>query len=270
VPDLIAADIVLILVVTFMSVGMAYVHSPRAKSLLYMLPFPFSVALISTGRGLDVTHVLGMLAVWGFPWVVYVLHRKLGLNILFADIAAIVIHTGISLCLAGLLPVQGEMRWGIGEASWFNLLCLFILITGGLSLRFVPHREEDGHKSPLPPWVKGPIVLAIISLLILNKEALRGFMPSFPMVTIFAVYESRKSLFTLASRFPICLIGFMPMVLVIRALVPYENPTLQDYLIGLGVAWACYIPIYLLLDRFHNAKRAAEPDELVPQPERIS
>jgi hypothetical protein len=250
------ADAVLILAVTGMAVGVAYLHSPRAKTLLYMLPIPFTLALISSGRGVDATHPLAFLLVWAFPWNVYLLHVRLKVPIVAADLVALVVHVTVSLVLACLVPTRGGIGLGVPEPVWFGVMLAVVLVAAGLALHAVPPRLESGHRSPLPPHVKVPIIMAVIIGIVLAKEVLRGFMPAFPMVTVIAVYEARKSLYTLAGRFPICLIGLVPVMLVLRVLVPYGNPTATDYAVGLTLGWAVYIPVYLLLNRRYNRPMA--------------
>jgi len=252
VPVFSIADVGLILAVTGMSVGVAYLHSARAKTLLYMLPIPFTLGFISSGHGVDATHPLAFLLVWAFPWNVYVLHSRLRVPIFVADAIALVVHVAVSLVLARVVPVRGGAGLGVPEAVWFMVLLVGLLVLAGLALHLLPARHESGHRSALPVHIKIPVVMAVIVGIVLSKQMLRGFMPAFPMVTVIAVYEARKSLYTLAGRFPICLIGLVPVMFVLRWLVPYNDPTLADCALGLTCGWAVYIPVYLLLNRVYN------------------
>lgn len=248
------ADIALVVAVTGMAVGMAYLHSPRAKSLVYMLPIPFSLALISTGRGIDATHMVGMGAVWIFLWVVWLLHSVAGLNIIVADLAAIAIHAAGSLALARALPAAGSR----GEPPWFWGSCAAVAVVSLCAL--LPRtRGERGHRSDMPVYVKAPLVLVLVACLIAAKEPLRGFMPSFPMASVFAVYEARHSLKTLTMRFPIFMFGFAGMAAVLRILLPARGPIAAvDFLLPLAASWAVYVPIYLAMDKWHSRRAAAD------------
>lgn len=251
-------DLLLILVVTGMAVGMGHVRSPRAKSLVYMLPLPFSLALIATGKGVDGTHMAGMLAVWAFVWVVWLLHLKLGLPILLADLLAIALHCGISFTLGALIPEQGP-----AEAFWF-WAGAGLLLAGSVAGLLWHHPREPGHRSTLPVYVKAPLVLLIVLGILLAKQPLRGFMPSFPMVTVFAVYEARHSLRTLGHRFAIFAAGFIPLAIVLRLTLP-ENPVPPlGYLAPLALGWACYLPILILLDRFYAARSSNPTPDAAP------
>ena len=56
------AEIAMMVIVTVQVLVIAYLQSPRVKSMVYMLPIPFSTALVTTGRGIDATHLVGMAA----------------------------------------------------------------------------------------------------------------------------------------------------------------------------------------------------------------
>ena len=239
-----AGDIALMLIVTAMAVGMAYVPSPRAKSMLYMLPLPFTAAMLATGQSVDATHMCGMTAIWLYPWVAWLMHGRLGLHIILASGAALGIHTSLSLALARIIPSSGA-----SEQACFWSVWVVALAAGGLAL-LVPARREASHRSALPAYLKVPLVLLLVAGVVMLKEQLRGFMPTFPFATVFAVYESRRSLHTLASRFPIFLVGFLPMIVACRWAIPAWG-----HAAGLAAGWAVYLPVYIGLDRLRERRR---------------
>jgi hypothetical protein len=169
-------DIALIVVVALQVLGMAYLRSPRAKTLLFMLPLPFSIALIATGRGVDATHVAGMGGVWFFVWLVAFLHLRLHMHILVADLVALVFHTVLSLVLARVIPIDGSTE------RLCYIIFSAVIACIGLIVFLLPHSLETGHRSTLPVWIKTPLIVLLILPLVLAKEPLRGFMPSFPML----------------------------------------------------------------------------------------
>jgi hypothetical protein len=242
------ADFALIGVVTGMATAMAYVHSPRAKSVIFCLPLPFTAAVISSGQPVDLTHLAGMVLVLLFPWLVWLLHIRLRVHILVADFAAVGAFLALGFLLAKLLPRGGgtqENLWFAGGSVAIVLVCSAMLL--------VPARDEPGHRSALPVYVKAPAVAAIVAGIVLLKEPLRGFMPFFPYATMFAVYESRHSLYTLSARMPVMGLGSVPFLAVFRALQPERG-----YALALTAAWACYVPMALLLDQYY-ARRAPRP-----------
>ncbi len=242
-------DLILLLVVTGQVLALAYLHSPRAKSLVYMLPLPFSAALVATGHGVDATHIIGMGAVWGFLWLVWLLHVRWGMKIILADVCSLLLYAGLSLLLAAWVPVT----WTVHSAGYW--VAIGVLLVACAAASRLPPPRESGHRSSLPIAIKGPLVFALILVLILSKNALRGFMPSFPMVTVFAVYEARHSLRTLAQRMQIFVAGFACMASVIAVLLPAQSGlTPTQYLLPLAAGWAVYLPLYWLLDRWYTRR----------------
>ncbi|HOX07903.1 MAG TPA: hypothetical protein PK280_16000 [Planctomycetota bacterium] len=246
------ADFALIGVVTAMATAMAYVHSPRAKSVVFCLPLPFTAAVISSGQSVDLTHLVGLLLVLLFPWLVWLLHVRMRVNIFVADLIGVGAFLALGFLFARLLPRGGQER----EALLFAGGCVVLTVLSAAGL-LLPPRIEPGHRSALPVYFKVPAVVAVVTGIILIKEPLRGFMPFFPFATIFAVYESRHSLHTLASRMPIMGLGSVPFLAIVRALQPEHG-----YAWALGAAWACYVPLALLLDQYY-ARRAVDGVDLV-------
>ena len=240
-----AADLALIGVVTGMATAMAYVHSPRAKSVVFCLPLPFTAAVISSGQPVDLTHLVGLLLVLLFPWLVWLLHVRLRVNIFAADLAAVGAFLGLGFLCARILP-RPEAREDLLFAGGCVALALF-----SAAMLLLPARAEPGHRSALPVYFKVPAIMAIVAAVILAKEPLRGFMPFFPYATMFAVYESRHSLYTLSARMPVMGLGSVPFLAIFRALQPAHG-----YALALAAAWACYVPLALLLDQYY-ARRAA-------------
>lgn len=256
VPDIGGADIALLGVVTGLVTCIAYVRAPRIKSLIYMLPMVFSTATVSTGNGVDASHVVGMTGCWVFLWLVWYLHARRGVHIVVADIVAIAAFGLYSAILLPLIP-----REGAGEQWWFWGGVLFNWVVMGLFYWRVPPRVEPGHRCPMPAYVKMPLTAGLVSFLILLKVPLRGFMPAFPLLTIFTVYEARHSLHTLARRFPVFLVAFTAMAIVMRGrLPPGGHLRFADYLPALAAGWAVYLPIYAAMDWLDGRRtRLARP-----------
>jgi hypothetical protein len=226
-----------------MATATAYLRSPRAKSLAYMLPFPFTAAVIASGQRVDATHAVGIAMVWAYPWLAWLLHCRLRLGILVADAVTLVTYLAIGLLLARFVPHEGS------AADTLFWVSAAVLTAAGLGMAFVPTRTEPGHRSRMPVYVKLPLLLLIVTAVVLAKRPLRGFMPTFPYVTVFAVYEARRSLHTLAARMPVFILGFAPFLVICRLLIPAWG-----YAPALALAWSAYLPIYLLVDRLMAAR----------------
>jgi hypothetical protein len=116
-----------------------------------------------------------------------------------------------------------------------------------------PHVVERGHRTPLPVYVKLPGIAAMVVVLVMLKGFLSGFMTAFPMVTVFAAYESRHSLSTLCRQIPVLLLTLLPLMTVVR---------LTQYAIGLGPALALGWAVFLiLLFPVTRLTRARSPDD---------
>jgi hypothetical protein len=244
------ADLALVAVVTAMATATAYLRSPRAKSLAYMLPLPFTAAVVSSGQRVDATHALGIAMVWAYPWLVWLLHCRLRLGILLADAAALVVYLAVGLGLSRLVPREGRAA----DSLFWSFTA--VLAASALGMTFVPTRAEPGHRSRMPIYVKVPLLLLIVTAVVLAKNPLRGFMPTFPYVTVFAVYEARRSLHTLAARMPVFVLGFVPFMVICRELIPAWGCSP-----ALALAWAAYLPVYLAVDRLMAARTPALSSE---------
>ena len=247
------ADLIMIVVVTAQVLTVAYIHAPRAKSMIYMLPLPFSTGLVSTGHGIDTTHMLGMAVVWGFLWLIWLLHTRLRVPIILADLCGIAVYGMAGFALAKVVPAHSGLA-----SPWYWTAASILLVLSLLALR-LRHPQEPGHRSAMPLPLKGALVVLVILVLIGVRSSLRGFMPTFPLATIFTVYEARHSLRTLAQRIPIFIAGFTFMATVIAWLLPVQTPIAPvDYVLPLLCGWAVFIPVYLGLD-FWYARQHASP-----------
>ena len=129
--------------------------------------------------------------------------------------------------LAAVVPDNGTVFWSIAVLT-FGL---------GVGLHLVlPHRQEPGHRSPLPVPVKFVVIVLVISFIVAIKGWLQGFMTLFPMVGVVAAYEARHSLWTITRQIPVLMITLVPLHATVRLL--------QGRL-GLGPALACGWVVFL-------------------------
>ena len=205
-------DIALLLVVSVQATLTAYVRQPRAKALLVTFPFPFSLAYMSVGRPVDASNVLGLALLLLFAHGVRWLHVHGKRHIILAIIASALTYGLLGGAIARILP-HGE--WP------FWVACAGVLAVGAIFLYLQPHRDEPSHRSPLPVYLKLPIIMGVIALLILSKEWLRGFMTVFPMVTVVAAYEARHSLWTLTRQITVVILTVVPMMIAMHIAQPY-------------------------------------------------
>ncbi len=220
-------DIILIVGVSLQATAMAYIYRPRWKALLYSLPIPFTLASLSLGEPIGVTHVAGLLVLLSFFHIVRYLYQNRGWNIVLSIVLGAITYTAVGAILAEFLPAGRWAFWAtVGLCGCVGLL-LFLKL---------PHRSEPGHRSPLPVYIKLPTVAGVITFLVLSKQYLSGFMPMFPMMGIITAYEGRHSLWTMTCQVPVLLLTFLPLMSFCRLMQP---------LIGLGPSLALGWPIHL-------------------------
>ena len=222
-------DAALLLAVTGQATAVAYLRQPRWKVLMLSLPVPFTLACLALGQPVGATHAGGVTLILLYTHAVRLLHYNLRMPI----VAAIAIATGadclIATTLAPVLPTTGVAFWTAAGVA-FALALAMLLRTAA--------RNEPGHRTPLPLWIKLPIIAAVISLLVLVKELFSGFMTMFPMVLIVGMYEARHSLWTVCRQIPAMMVAAIPMMCAARLT--------QDAL-GLGwalaIGWAVFLAV---------------------------
>ena len=207
VPSLTIWDFVLILVVSTQATILAYVYEPKWKALILLLPFPFTIATLAVGTGVDITGVVGLVLLIIFTHGVRLLHYRVKVPIIPSIVISAGVYCGLGTLLAAVLP-RTEL------AFWVAAALVFLL---GLTLyRVVPHRVEPGNRSLLPVYVKLPIIAVVISLLIVLKAQMQGFITVFPMVGVISAYEGRRSLWTISREIPVLTFTLLPMMCVVR------------------------------------------------------
>ncbi len=168
-------DNLLIAGVTVQTLVLAYVYPPRWKALIWNLPLPFTLATLAVGKPVDVTNVAGFILMFFFLHGVRVLHRSLHVPILLAIAGCAIGYCVGGWALAPLLPRTPAAFW----------VATALAVAFGLALyHLMPHREEPGHRSPMPIWAKLPIIVVVIFALVQMKGRLQGFMTMFPMVGV--------------------------------------------------------------------------------------
>ena len=243
-----AWDFVLLVAVSLMGTALAYLHHPKWKSLILSLPIPFTVANLSLGQGVNATHVLGLFFLLIYTHGVRVLHVRLGLPIILSIVLSAGVYATMGVLLAGVVPTTETAFWTLSVA----LFALSLVV-----LRLTAHRHEPGHRTPLPVWVKLPIIAAVICLLIIGKKMLQGFMTMFPMVGLVAAYEARHSLWTICRTIPAFSLCMLPMMAVIHVAQPYTG--LGG---GLGLGWVVYLALLIpsTLRHWRLTEEQVEPD----------
>lgn len=206
-------------VLTGFVTAMAYVRSPRAKALTYSMPVPFSCAYVATQLPINATHLTGLLLVVGYNWMVYLLRVRATLPLIPVIVTA---AGGYFLAAMALRPLAGiALAWVAGTI----VIVWLVVVT-----RYRPRLEPD-HRSRTPWYVKAPLILAIAIGVYNATGLLAGGVGMFPYAGIFASYETRHSLRTLAGQFTLHVPGLLMCLLTI-AVVENHLPAPAPLLLG--------------------------------------
>lgn len=222
-------NLALITVVSLQCTVMAYVHHPKLKAFVYSLPFPFTFAVFVTGGTIEASNVLGLLVL-----LVYIHSVRLWYHRLQTGIWLAIALSALTYCLLGtslfrLVPPTSFAFW---------VSCGIVAVVALINLKIQPHRDEPGHRTPLPLYMKLPVIVAVVSLLVMARSHLGGFMTTFPMVGILGAYESRHSLWTMSRQFPRMMISMLFLMSLSRTLLPYWG------LYGaLAAGWVVCLPL---------------------------
>ena len=230
-----AWDAALIVLVSVQGTAIAYLREPKWKALLLCFPIPFTAASLALGVPVGSTHVAGMGVMMGYTLLVWWLHVRAHWPIVGAIATAALGYVAAGSGLARVLPRTEAAFWIAAGLTFVAALSLHLTL---------PHKDEPGHQTPLPLALKLPIIAAVITGLVLIKQALMGFMTGFPMVGVVTAYEARRSLWTVWRHIPVIVMAAMCMMAAVRLT--------QDAL-GLGkalvVGWAVYLTVLIPLIR---------------------
>jgi hypothetical protein len=233
--DLPRVDVLLIVVVTLLACGVAYIRQPRLKAFILFLPLPSTIVILSLGRPVDTSYLLGMPLLMIFFYLVYVLHVRGHLPVVISIITSAVIY-----CLVG-----GEVHPFLPKSS--RMFYLIYLAIGGVTYglyRWTSDTDERGYQTPLPIYVKAPIIILVVFFLVKIKYYLSGFMAGFPMVGVVGAYETRYCLKTVFRQLPLMIFCTSTMFAVCFAVQNYWG--LYG---GIVAGWAAYFILLILLRR---------------------
>lgn len=229
-------DLVLVAVVALQSTALAYVAPPRVKSIFLTLPFPFTVVTLAVGLPVDAANVLAMFLLLAYIHGVRLLHDGLGVPIVAAIALALGGYCAAGWLLADLVPSGAAAFWPA---------CAAVFAVGAIVLATSAPRAERAHRTRLPVWQKLPAVLAVVCVLVVVKQELRGFATLFPLVGVVGAYESRHCLWTMGLTAPALMVTLVPMMAVV-----YLTQGHLGLLGALGAGWVLFLALLLPLMRW--------------------
>ncbi|MHB9070858.1 MAG: hypothetical protein ACYC54_10890 [Sedimentisphaerales bacterium] len=226
-------DILLILVVSIQATVIAYLRSPELKALVLTIPAPFTLATMVVGTRVGSCHVAGIIILFLITCLVYVLNYRLKMPIIVAISLGALTYCLSGCILAAILPMTQFTFWIVSGVA---------MTTAVAALIMMPRRIENGYRSPLPVWIKFPIVMAVIVMLVIIKKYLQGFMTMFPMVGVIAMYEARYSLWTICCQMPVIMLTLLAMMITCNL-----TYSLLGIYGSLAAGWCVFLMALLLL-----------------------
>jgi len=184
-----------VLLVTAVVGAVSVIRSVRLRALVYSLPLPMTLALVTTGYGVDGAQVLGVLGLNLFFVTVALTHQRLRWHILLADGAGIGVYVVLS---AGLVAVDVPF-----EVALAGTLVLWV---AGMLLRRRRARPvtvtTDGSASTgLPVPLKLVVIFVGAILTALLGAVLRAMVVTFPYSGVLVAVEARRQLFEFTAHF---------------------------------------------------------------------
>ena len=228
-------DLALVVAVSIQATLLAELREPRWKAAMLSLPIPFTMATLALGKPVSASHVLGLPILYLYAHSVRLLHLEWRVPIVPAIILGAAGYLLIASMLAGVIPNTDASFW---------TACIVTFALGVTLLKLTPRRNEPAHRSPLPVWIKWPIIATVIVLLVTIKNTLQGFMTLFPMMGVVAAYEARHSLWTICRQMPVVMMTLTPMMAACR--LSQEHIGLYGALI---VGWLTFLAVFLPFTR---------------------
>ncbi|MEV4386295.1 hypothetical protein AB0J68_11405 [Micromonospora sp. NPDC049580] len=273
-----------VLLVTAVVWAVSVIRSVRLRALVYSLPLPMTLALVSTPYEVGGAQVLGVLGLNLFFVTVAVTHQRLRWPILLADGAGIAVYVALS---AGLLAVDIPFEEALG-ATLVLWLAAMLLLRRRARTRVAPataaggadaaaageadaaaagpaaagdadSRAEtpaEGRPDGLPALLKLLVIFVGAILTAVLGAVLRGMVVTFPYSGVLVAVEARRQLVEFSGHFArnsLALVGF---------LTAYHY--LQDVssAVALGSGWAAFAVVATALHlplRRHGDARASPP-----------
>ncbi|MGC4850488.1 hypothetical protein ACLQ3F_24925 [Micromonospora sp. DT15] len=223
-----------VLLVTAVVWAVSVIRSVRLRALVYSLPLPMTLALVTTGYRVDGAQVLGVLGLNLFFVTVAVTHQRWRWPILLADVAGIAAYVALS---AGLLAV--DIPFEVALASTLVLWLAAILWLRRRARRRGACAQEtvtvaETRPDGLPVLLKLVVIFVGAVLTALLGAVLRGMVVTFPYSGVLVAVEARRQLAEFSRHFArnsLALVGF---------LTAYHYFQDVSSAAALGVGWAAF------------------------------
>ncbi|MFI7609057.1 hypothetical protein ACIBTV_28620 [Micromonospora sp. NPDC049366] len=252
-----------VLLVTAVVWAISVIRSVRLRALVYSLPLPMTLALVSTGHPVDGAQLLGVLGLNLFFVTVAVTHQRLRWPILIADGAGIAVYVALS---AGLLAVPVPFEGAL--AGMLMLWSAAMLVLRRRARSGVETAGADGstdaRRDGLPALLKLVVIFVGALLTGLLGGLLRGMVVTFPYSGVLVAIEARRQLADFSRHFArnsLALVGFLTAYHYLQDVSPA---------VALGGGWVAFALVAGALHLRPRRRAAAAGPTDVPGPAVVS
>lgn len=228
-------DFLLIAVVTAFGTLSAYLRDPQLKAVTATVPIPFGFTYIAIGLPIGAPNAGGAFLCLLYVHIVRILTYRAHVPVVFSIAAGIITFIVLGALLLPVFP---------GSDAFFLGICAFDFALGVILFQTQTYRKGTRYRTPLPVYIKAPIVAAVVAGLMVLKKLLGGFATSFPMMNSVVSYESRLSLGDQCRQLPIFLIAapFMFIAMHYIEALAHLNHWIV-LVIGFSIFMAIYYPL---------------------------
>jgi hypothetical protein len=242
-------------VVTVVVWAVSLVRSVSLRALIYSLPLPITVVLVTTPIRVGPEHLVGVLLLVAFVATVAWLHQRLRWHILLADLAGVAVYVAGSWALvrAGQLPFVPVLAVSVG--LW-ALLALLVWRTARPSTPPPPGAVPERRRL-LPTLGRLAVLASGALLMVALGQLLHGMVVTFPYAGILVVIETRHRLVEFWTHFVRNSIGLLAFMTAYYATQDHGRA------VALAAAWAaflcCTVVVRLAVARLSRTTEASRP-----------
>ncbi|KKJ99495.1 hypothetical protein [Micromonospora sp. HK10] len=244
-----------VLLVTAVVWAVSMLRSVRLRALVYSLPLPMTLALVTTGHRVGGAQLLGVVGLNLFFALVALTYRRLRWPILVADLAGVAGYLALSV---GVLAVPLPF-----EAALAGTVALWVLAMALLRRRApdrTPAAPEPAGQEPAGSGRDGlaapaKLVVIFVGALLtgLLGELLRGMVVTFPYSGVLVAVEARRELADFTRHFArnsLGLVGF---------LTGYHYLQDTSPVLALAGGWAAFALLATVLHLPRRTRRRLRP-----------
>ncbi|WP_435207555.1 hypothetical protein [Micromonospora sp. bgisy143] len=185
-----------VLLVTAVVWAVSVIRSVRLRALVYSLPVPMTLALVTTGYRVDGAQLLGVLGLNLFFVTVAVTHQRLRWPILLADGAGIGGYLALS---AGLVAVDVPFEAALAGTLVLWVAAMLLRRRRARPSPVAPASAEG--RNGLPVLLKLVVIFVGAILTALLGAVLRGMVVTFPYSGVLVAVEARHQLSEFTGHF---------------------------------------------------------------------